>query len=538
MRPPSDRSWRRALAGAVGATLLAACGGGGGGDPPPPVTPGDSLPGIVVSGATPVAAGCTGGRTSGTVFGDAEAEPFVAISPLDPDHLVAAWQQDRASNGGARALVSATSFDGGRTWTRTMHPMSRCGGAATGAPGDQERASDPWVDFGPDGTVYLMGLSFSGTNFTPGSSSEMLVSRSVDGGRTWGPPQRLVIDGPSGFNDKNTLTADPTDARYVYAVWDRLDRFGNGPTLLARSTDGGATWEGAREIYQPVIDGGVSQTIGNRIVVLPEGAERGTLVNLFMQIDSVGNRVDTRVRVMRSTDKGVSWQDPVTVGNQQSLGTSDPLTGTRVRDGAIVPTIAVGPGNVLWAAWQDARINGGARDAIVVARSLDGGRSWSAPVAANRDPSVPAFTPTLHVRADGTLGLMHFDLRSDTPSSATLLGDLWLLTTRDGQTWTEAPLARGFDLALAPLVTGGHFVGDYHGLVSAGSTWLPLVVLPGRDTANRTDVRSLRAGAAASAATARAHAARTAAPTPALPADFDARHREAVRQALAARPGR
>ena len=34
--------------------------------------------------------------------------------------------------------------------------------------------------------------------------------------------EKLIADGADAFNDKNTLTADPAHARFVYAVWDRL----------------------------------------------------------------------------------------------------------------------------------------------------------------------------------------------------------------------------------------------------------------------------------------------------------------------------
>jgi hypothetical protein len=470
--------------------MLVGCGGGGGGGAtvvaPPPATA--ALPGVRVSAASPVPAGCNGGRSSGTVFRNAEAEPMVAVSPLDSRNLVAVWQQDRASNGGALALVSAVSFDGGLTWARTLHPMSRCGGAPGGSAGDHERVSDPWVDFGPDGTVHLMGLAFDGDEFSAGSSTELLASRSTDGGRTWGPPASLLRDGSTVFNDKNTLTADPTDARYVYAVWDRIDASGSGPTWMARSSNGGLSWEPARPIYAPVAPGGSSQTIANRIVVLTDGPERGTLVNLFLQIDSGGTN---RLRVIRSADKGLSWSEAVTIAEQHSVGARDPETGKAIRDGALVPSIATGPGSAVWVAWQDARFSGGLRDAIAVARSADGGRSWSPPVAVNRSPAVAAFTPTLQVRADGLIGLMHFDLRSNTSDANTLLGDLWLLTSRNGLDWSETPLARGFDIAEAPNVSGGYFLGDYHGLASAGTRWLPVAVLPTGDSANRTDVVAL-----------------------------------------------
>ncbi|MBL8999364.1 MAG: exo-alpha-sialidase, partial [Gemmatimonadetes bacterium] len=170
------------------------------------------------SGPSPIAAGCTGGVASGTVYVNAEVEPWVAADPRDPNRLVAAWQQDRWSNGAARGLVTALSTDGGATWVRTLQPMSRCGGAAPGSAGDFERVSDPWVDIGPDGVVYAMGLGASGAVLAPGSASGMLVSRSTDGGRTWSTPALLIRDGADFFNDKNTLTADPTAAGFVYAV--------------------------------------------------------------------------------------------------------------------------------------------------------------------------------------------------------------------------------------------------------------------------------------------------------------------------------
>ena len=85
------------------AAWLCACGGGGGGasDLPPPAPPPDPGPvgSVRASAASLVAAGCTGGRTGGTLFAEAEVEPFVAISPTNPNHLVGTWQQDRASDG-------------------------------------------------------------------------------------------------------------------------------------------------------------------------------------------------------------------------------------------------------------------------------------------------------------------------------------------------------------------------------------------------------------------------------------------------------
>jgi len=154
----------------VAGLSLSACGGGGGGgtlgptpiSPTPPVTPAPVLPANPISAASPVAAGCTGGSSSGTLHFNAEVEPFVAVHPTYPNLMISAWQQDRWSNGGARALMTAVSVDGGTNWVRRLMPFSRCGGAGTGSSGDFERASDPWVDIGPTGVMYSMALAFNG----------------------------------------------------------------------------------------------------------------------------------------------------------------------------------------------------------------------------------------------------------------------------------------------------------------------------------------------------------------------------------------
>jgi len=466
--------------------LLAACGGGGGGDDSDGGGPPLSLPARIASGATPVAAGCTGGSTTGTLYVDAEVEPFAALHPSDANHLLAAWQQDRWSDGGSRALVSAVSLDGGATWQRTLLPMSRCGGAVTGSAGDFERVSDPWVDIGPDGTEHVLGLVFNGKALQPGSSSGVATSRSADGGITWTPPQLIAQDGATFFNDKDALTADPTDARFVYAVWDRLDAAGHGPAMLARSIDGGLSWEPARALFTPN-SAGVSQTLGNRIVVLAAGTERGTLIDVFNQIDTVNGVSSSRVGLVRSADHGLTWSAPIYVAALQSVGARNPEGGAPIRDGADLPTIAAAPDGSLWVAWQDARFSGGLHDAIAISHSTDGGRTWSAPAAINMVATVAAFTPTLVVRADGLVGVMHYDLRSNTAAPATLFADAWLLTSRDGLTWTESHVAGPFDMAQAPNAEG-LFLGDYQGLVAGGTSFTPLLALSRTDPTNRTDV--------------------------------------------------
>jgi hypothetical protein len=437
------------------------------------------------SAETPFAAGCSGVPDTGTLYPNAEVEPFAAVNPRFPLNLVGVWQQDRWSNGGARGLGTGYSFDGGVTWKRVFPPFSRCAGGNAANHGDYERATDPWVSFSPNGVAHQMALSFDDTIVPGKPASAMLASRSTDGGRTWSRSTVLVADTEERFNDKNAMTADPTDARYVFAVWDRLSFVpgeGAGPVLFARSVDNGRHWEPTRIVFDPGLD---AQTIGARIEVLPSGG----LVNLFTLIDFVTGELT--LQVILSNDKGATWSAPVKVADLLSIGATDPETGAAIRDGSILAQLAIGRGGTISVVWQDARFSSGARDGIAVSQSTDGGLTWSAPVQINRDPLVQAFLPSVHVRNDGTVGVSYHDFRSNTADPVTLLTDTWLTRSRDGLIWRESRVSRPFDLAKAP-VARGFFVGDYQGLVSIGPIFVPFFVktTDGSDTTNRTDAFS------------------------------------------------
>jgi len=228
-------------------------------------------PALVTNLRSPFPPGCDGAAADGTNYANSEVEVRVAVDPRNPAHAVGVWQQDRWSNGAAHGLVAASTGDSAG-WSRSFAHFSRCAGGTAANGGDYPRASDPWVDIAPNGDVYQTSLSVNLEDVTTG----VLVSRSTDGGTTWEEPVTLRRDRGDAFNDKEAVTADPTDpaARRVYVVWDRLQGAAlpanaanplpllpaGGPAWLARTVDGGATWEPARPIYDP---GPGRQTIGN-----------------------------------------------------------------------------------------------------------------------------------------------------------------------------------------------------------------------------------------------------------------------------------
>jgi len=243
----------------------------------------------LVSGPSPFASCTVGGP--GTISVNGEVEPYVAIDPTDPSHLVGAWQQDRWANGGAHANESAISHDGGATWAESAAHFTLCSGGTTANGGDYERATDPWVTFSPNGDAYQIALTFDVSDFGNG----ILVSKLPHGSNTWSEPASLIRD-TSLFaqNDKESITADPADSRYVYAVWDRATKPGEnsslnashssgfrGDLMFSRTSAGGATWSTPRNLLP---SNAHLATIGNVVSVLPDR----TLVDVFESSNGSG----------------------------------------------------------------------------------------------------------------------------------------------------------------------------------------------------------------------------------------------------------
>jgi hypothetical protein len=498
---------------AIAATLVAAVSA--------PATAGAAVdPLTLVSGPSPFAAGCEGAPQTGTVFRNAEVEPWVDVNLADEDNLVGDWQQDRWSNGGSSGNLSAYSLNGGTSWTippissapdTGQAKFSRCtGGNATNG-GDFERATDPWVSFSPNGVAHQVALGINDSNV----ANAVLTSRSFDKGANWEDPVVVRFDNQANFfNDKETLTADPTDSRFVYVTWQRIvapnerasARAGERAAAFrsiawfARSDDNGASYE----LVKPILDpGNKAQTIGNQIVVLPNG----DLVMLFNLIRNVGanqNRGYTAA-VMRSADKGDTWSAPIEIDRMITDGVTDPADGHAVRTGDLIPQIAVDDeSGALYVVWQDDRFTG--QEQIALSKSTDGGLTWS---AAQRISTVggvnQAFTPTVRVADDGTVAVQHYDFRFDDPATTPpLTTDVWLLRSPDGgASWTEERIGNpgdgtgSFDMTTAPDALG-YFVGDYAGLDFAGSGVEPgfkpfHVRASSGNLLNRTDVFSTTA---------------------------------------------
>jgi hypothetical protein len=443
---------------------------------------------VRVSGPSPVS-GCHVPLVDGVLYPQTEVEPNVSANPARPGNLVGVWQQDRFSNGGARALVAGYSTDAGRTWGEVPLPFSRCvpGGLA------YDRASDPVVSVGPDGRAYAVSLSFTPNNVSPNFTTDDAIASatSSDGGRSW---QRVrILDRDTngdvqGSLDKEWVVADPTQPGVAYVTWDHFTPNPDGsfhvPARFARTTDGGRTWSA------PLTIAGLSTHEAAAIDTPVVDPHTGAVYVFFNW--SIPGKPD-QLAFVKSLDRGLTWTKPQPITPVGSVGVADPNNGAYLRTGDSLFSAAINPRNGrLYLTWQSAAASSSQYDESLLVTSGDGARTWTSPKVVSTRYGGPAFLPTIAVNSAGMAGLTWYDFRHDNPGTAPLTTDVWFRTVNatGTQVGDEQHLSGPFNFNAAP-DAGGKFVGDYQAMTSIGSQFYPFFAVTNclaSCSANPTDI--------------------------------------------------
>jgi len=441
---------------------------------------------VQVSGPPPSPlATCSNAGQSGRNFPDAEVEPQVAVSG---SNQIAMWHQDRWSNGGGHGIGVGISSDGGKTWTDSTLPIDMCAPGTPASLSFYQRASDPWVSFGPDGTAYASALAFDNVD----NKNAVAAASSTDGGATWNvlPIPGSIFTLTQQSTDKNATTADPIHAGTAYTVWDTLvlatdnpddnphTQAYTGPAYFSRTTNGGQSWSQAKVIVNTAER---QQTIGNIIVVDPRNDTLYDFTDLIVAPNTPfrGTRSNAQLAFVKSTDGGDTWSAPQIVAPFNSLGVIDPNTGQRLRVGDGLEEVAIDPSSgKLYVVYESStnfnknlnQSSGVWDNEILLTTSSNGGMTWTGPSVVHALASgLPTYTPTVAVNG-GTVAVTYYDNRNlSSGQTANLPTDYWVSFSTDGGATfgNERHIAGPFDQLTAPFARG-FFLGDYEGLQPSG----------------------------------------------------------------------
>ncbi|MDE3179807.1 MAG: exo-alpha-sialidase, partial [Acidobacteriota bacterium] len=372
------------------------------------------------------------------------SEPSVAVNPLNPQQVAAAFQvKDHI----------AYSTDAGLHWR-----------LAQGVPPLNYRVSgDVSVVYDNKGHAILCSIAFDklgsdqywGHNAT---RNGIFVRRSLDGGATWEQKLIAVIKHPSDpgipFEDKPYIVADDTRGPFagnLYIGWTHFT-LKESEIYFSRSTDDGVTWSHPIVISThpglPRDDNGDVE--GFTGAVTSDGA--------LSVVWTDGNHIV----FTQSLDGGRTF-----AASHDIIQTAPPYFGiSRVPRCNGFPEIVAGPrGRSLYVTWSGYR-NGDVD--VFASASRDGGRTWSHAVRVNTDAlhdgsdhffQWPAVDPV-----SGDLYVIFYDRRGDPANHDAIIA---LARSTDG-----GATFKDYAWSVKPFDASGEFIGDYTGIAAFnGHVW-------------------------------------------------------------------
>ncbi len=377
-------------------------------------------------------------------------EPYLAADPRNPDVLVAGSIVFIDSEPVVHGFVS---HDRGRSWQR--FPLDACG-------------VDPWVDFGSDGTVFVVCLG------RLEGKGRIIVYRSGDGGLSWQAPV-VIPAGGGGSTDRPVFAVD-----LPYGDGTAGDRRGTVTVAFGQHFRASGL---AGQVWGPAIsrseDGGKS--FSEPIFIRHDNLEQqpldaamlsdGTFIVAFMDFGGSGRLLShRRTWLIRSLEDRDGFSIPILLREQ--VGSEMPWSLAVDRAPLHRDRIYVAVDGF----WERQGVRPGALKgssvpAIFVIYSDDRGVSWSPPVPVSDGPTESnGEIPAIAVNSKGVIAVAWYDTRNDPQG---LCFDIYLSVSIDGGESFEAnhrvtprtscPRSSKRQMGLARRY---QFGGDYSGLAA------------------------------------------------------------------------
>lgn len=239
-------------------------------------------------------------------------QPSVTYDPVTNRFYVATFFC--APNFTQCPIVVRSSTDNGATWTDPVNAIPSL------PSGPDAHTPDLLVD--PFSASPFFGNLYLGWTESNGTTSQVFVSRSTDGGQTWGSPAPVSS---SGRFDYPSLDVAPNGNLYV--AWSSFQSGGvdQNQFFVSSSTDGGATFTPPAQIGGTYPASGHATTCNGQAARVLNGnifsqdppnliVDPLDLQTIFVSFGSHGAGNDEAdVFVARSSDGGATWTTPTPI---------------------------------------------------------------------------------------------------------------------------------------------------------------------------------------------------------------------------------
>ena len=360
-----------------------------------------------------------------------QVETTIAVDPRNPNILVAGAQDYRLKSVGEHRWHGYyRSTDGGQTWTSSLLP---------GFPGDtspqgltsplhlSNATSDPVLAFDRSGNLYYAGLVFNVSAAGPLGNGPIgntvqFVAKYVSDGATYSgvtlitsilsaDEPWIAVDTTGGLHDGN-----------VYLAFDGY-RTGLGcgaggcpfATLFTTSADGGSTFSPPFYVPTDQTGGlpGVAVDPAGNVYVSTDAFDPVTGKNLnYTQVTKITNGGTTIVQNIRAVSPAYWVTSGTDIGASFRAFT--------------IPQIAADSRGI-YLVFDDMRLG---NSSVFLARSIDGGSSWTAPLRINDVSRGQHFFPTI-AASGGVIDLAWYDSRLNTASALAMV-DVYFADSYDG----------------------------------------------------------------------------------------------------------
>ena len=366
-------------------------------------------------------------------------EPTIMMDPNNPNILVAA----------ANLNNYYLSSDTGYTWT--SHELSSSFGVW----------GDPVIDIDTSGNFYFFHLS----NPINGNWIDRIVcQKSTNNGNSWSNGTFTGLNGVK-VQDKQWSVVDRNNNN-IYVTWTQFDEYGSSNPgdstiiLFSKSTDEGNTWSTPLRIS--VIAGDCIDS-DNTV----EGAVPAVGPDGEIYVSWAG---PNGIVFNRSLDQGDTWLNQEILIDPMPGGWNYDIPGIMRCNGLPVTKCDLSGGanhGTIYVNWSDQR-NGSNDTDIWLAKSIDGGNTWSDYIRVNDDltDKHQFFTWMDIDQTNGNLFFVFYDRRNYTDTRT----DVYLAYSDDGgNTFINR------EISDSPFIPNeGIFFGDYTNIVAHNNIVKPI----------------------------------------------------------------